>query len=355
MSRGIKVYTVPDDFSTLDSITSTGNPQYRDIAIVKPTSYDSVVAIYQYQYNVNNILVPVSIKNAQYTFTDNIIIPNVTSARKAHHDDYRSILNSLFDTCANKYGDFFSGAQDFSKAKLLFKSLTSSNSLYLSTVSDTLNLDYSNEIHVNKVDQIYNFIQTALRLTQSEFDIYLQTNIVGNTSVDGTLTIKKSGQTDTTTITNSSVETVDIGATNIIGTNLTAQNATIVSANIGSALTQNVVTNLNADLLDGWHLQSILDEIPNMQYDPTRSFTINQYTTVYEGSPTKTYGTPLNLGKVMTVDIMNKYTGQMGEYYIPASDNPTLEFCTCTCTCTCQCPCTCTAPCGPCTNTGMAC
>jgi hypothetical protein len=344
MARGIKIYTVPTDYATLELVTSTGNPQYRDIVVVKPSTYNDKVAIYQYLYNTNNVLVPSLSTSLPITFTDNTIIPNVTVARKAHQDDYRSLINALLVLMADKYGDTYYGTHNFENAKIKWDTIASKYALYIDKTTDALNFDYSYEFKLNTIGTDYSVLANAIRATLTNIYINLPTNITQ------TLTVSLDGSSDQTIITNSLITVNNLAADDaIVSETLVASTADINTLNAIKSDNANIVTGFNADKLDGYHAQEIITMIPKLVYNPA-PYEMRQYDTVTAGSPTKTYVTDLILGQRINITLDGVTYSTPG---IVSTD--TLEFCRCTCTCTCTCPCTCTAPCSPCTNTGMWC
>jgi hypothetical protein len=362
MSRGMRLFKVPREYASTDAVTASGLQQFRDVVAVEPVDYNDKMSIWQYLYNQSGELHLYYIKNIDYTFTDNTIVPNVTPARKAHHDDYRTLLNSFSQLYANKYGDTFYGKHDFGGAKIRWElgsdgwqGLTSlSAELYASWDTYTMNLDYSTSIKFNSITPGYVLINTIMQLDQNHIFIWKDTDITGN------LKIKAGGTDDETDITNTTITTTNINAVNTVTTNLDTAIGTIDdltsldfvtnTMRAVSSTSTTMVTSLNADMLDDFHLANIIDLIPQLNYDPDHDYAIKNYFTLLPGE-TKNFTAEYRLGHRMSITLNNI------TYYMPAvesTDLEGLESCTCTCTCTCQCPCTCTCtgPCNCCNGSG---
>lgn len=287
MSRGIRLFKVPQQYPTKEDCVADSVLQYRDIIIVEPASYDEKMSVWQYLYVSPGVLDLQFVKYIDYTFTDNVIINNVTPARAAHQHDYRTLINTINGWAANRYGSEYFGKHDLVSAKLRWDDAGGRFEQYYN--ASALNFDFSSAIKFNAISDIYQYIRTILTLLPDSVNITAAFNVLGistftgdvnitgnvgvvgdvnitgheyisngievdngavisgNTSInDGTLTVNGGGKT--TTIDGDSVETEAIRVTRSLSTNM--------------------VTSLNADMLDGVHLQEILDRMA-WSYDST--------------------------------------------------------------------------------------
>lgn len=354
MSRGMKLYRVPSQYATKEAVTASGLQQFRDVVAVEPVDYNDKMSIWQYLYNELNELTLYYISDIDYTFTDNTIVTNVTPVRKAHHDDYRTLLNAFSQLYANKFGDTYLGKHDFGDAKIRWNTTNSKAELYTDSATYTLNIDYSTSIKFNSITSSYGLIETIMQLDQDHIWLWKDTNI------QGVVKVTSGSSADETAITSTSILTTNITATNLASTNLdvsvgtidylTSEDIVTNTFSATSSTSSTMVTNLNADMLDDYHLEQIIALIPQLSYDPNHKYSIHNYSTLLPGSE-KSYTSDYDIGNRMSISL-----GGI-TYYMPAvesSDTAALESCTCTCTCTCQCPCTCTCtgPCNCCNGSG---
>jgi cytoskeletal protein CcmA (bactofilin family) len=403
-NRGIKVFKIPGDYASFDDLISSNTYQFRDIAIIRPSDYNSKMAIYQFVYDTSESLYPKIIKDYQWedlttdiniTFTDNDIIPNVTPIRKAHQEDYRSILTFLKNVSVNKYGDFIEGNFDVTNAKLQWNNNKNAAELFLDSSTNNFRLNISKEtiLNISKVDLDYNYISDLLALQATGLKVSVDTSINAGLKVTGDTALESNvvlnGNSGTTTINGETTINNNLIVTNKgkINSDLEVDGAVTVEANctinqglnvggdtkihgglnvdgtvespklvantidVKKSENSNIVEGFNADMLDGKHLNEIEDEIPKFKYEAGQDFAIKQYSTAKQGGA-KTYGQSIVLGKRLYVDV---YTGATTKsvYILPGADEyliSNIEYCSCTCTC--ECTCTCPSPCECCNGSG---
>jgi microcystin-dependent protein len=286
MSRGINLYKVKPTgattgpiYNTKENVILNGGVQYNDIILEMPLSYTSKFKIWQ----LNDSLTPIDITDTNYTFTDDILT-NITAIRKAHSDDYRTLINTLKINCASKFGDTLIGDYNIGDTKLIWNK-TGKAALYINTSDNKLTTEFSTSIDFNSIDGSFTKIATILSITPNSISITKPVilssslsasgnlNVDGNTRIGGTLTIDNGSTASAIgngiatsgniNITNGSSLIVSNGASashltpskltsSIVETDsLNALVATITEAVITKMKTTTLVQNLNAEYLAG--------------------------------------------------------------------------------------------------------
>lgn len=391
MARGIKIFKIPSDYSDFGDIYNNGGLQIYDIALVFPSDYNAQMEMYQYRPDIGNdynnpkwiYIKDIDLNStvndiSTIIYTDENIITNVTPIRKAHQEDYRNLLRMLKNISLNKFGDYLFGTFNFSDAKMQWqnKNLYTSQ-MYLDSSSESfiLSIGDSTVFRIKNNDDSFSaYSASLLELSNNNFNLYVDAYLKEGLYVDGGTELR--GKVE---LNDSDGDTLIHGATEIQNT-LTVQDETVlnsdvyihakltvdedinankdinVAANIiaqgldvDHSLSTDVVTDLNADMLDGKHLSEIEIQIPEFGYAGDEDFLIKQYETAQPNAG-KVYKNAIALGKRVYMSLYNPDLNDRSVYILPgATDNQIQNLEYCSCTCTCECTCTCTCPCtGPC-------
>lgn len=160
MARGIKVF-----YAATTSALPSADMQENDYCIIKsdeagasPRTISGATAeaitesdIYQskvYKYNGTSW---VAVTN--FAFTDESLIANVTKVRRAHMDDFRSLIKAMQDVKASRFGDTYYNTHNFTNSVLSWGRDDDAAKLYLSdngADSQWLTFEFGN----NRADKI---------------------------------------------------------------------------------------------------------------------------------------------------------------------------------------------------------
>ncbi len=145
MSRGIKVFYASQS-SALPTSTGyglPGDPQLGDYAIVKSdivgasprviqnTTVEGFLASDTYQARIFKWSGSAWSEATNFEFTDESLISNVSKIRKAHMDDYRSLIKAIQDNKLNKYGDSYYNTHNYTNSVMAWGRDTDAAKIYL--------------------------------------------------------------------------------------------------------------------------------------------------------------------------------------------------------------------------------
>jgi hypothetical protein len=254
-------------------------------------------------------------ETTNYTFTDEDIIANVTKIRKAHMQDIRNVIKVIQDYKLNKYGDFYYNTHDYTNAVMYWGRDTDLARIYFGdngSDNQFLTVEFGNNRSSEAGDRVRfmyrdgNLIfDPILDILGEQVHVYKNmlvsgtTHLVGDTLIDGNLHLVGSATFDTNLyvdkLTTLNGATLINGPTTIQNTLYVRDNATVhtnllveghqqtnghieadqyiatdtqLISRVASGTpplevaSVTVVTNLNADLLDGAHRGDTVDLVP---------------------------------------------------------------------------------------------
>lgn len=401
MSRGIKVFYASQSnaLPTSTGYRLPGDPQLGDYCIVKSDIIGASPRVIQketvegfietdtYQartFKWNSLNAWEEVEN--FEFTDETMISNVTKIRKAHMDDYRSLIKAIQDNKLNKYGDFYYNTHNYTNSVMLWSRDTDLARIYLGDYgSDAQYLtvefgDNRGSFSGDRVRFLYRNLATTdyvMDILGDEVRIYQNITVDGITTLKGDVTMNSNlhvlGSTDIDTDLNVDGNTtlhgtaVIDGATTIHNT-LQVDLTIEADQNIGTDLSlvsriptgtpplfvdsTTKVDNLQADSVDGEHVVThsngripLRDTVPgnngNGAVGPLPNTGLNadtldgwHYWEIEQKLPSISYN-----GSVYK-DSANNIVGNAlavvfggSTHYVPANS----VACGCTCTCTCNC------------------